>query len=105
MTDMPYSIYHKIDGNRIDLECGIPIGYEIEPQGQIRYGTMASTTYATADHVGSYENLEQTHRFIQHWIQENKFDLVGSPMEKYLTDPQQEPDESKWVTVIYYPVR
>lgn len=105
MTDMPYSIYHKIDGNRIDLEFGIPIDYEIEPQGQIRYGKMASKSYATADHIGSYENLEKTHSFIQRWISENGLTLDGSPMEKYQTDPQQQPDESKWVTVIYYPVR
>lgn len=105
MTDMPFAIYHKIDGNRIDLECGIPVDYGIDPQGGVLSGKMPSRTYAVADHIGSYENLDQTHSFIQRWIPENGLSLAGSPMEKYLTDPQQQPDESKWVTVIYYPVQ
>ncbi len=105
MTDMPFAIYHKIDGNRIDLECGIPVDYGIDPQGAVLSGKMPSRTYAVADHIGSYENLDQTHSFIQRWIPENGLSLAGSPMEKYLTDPQQQPDESKWVTVIYYPVQ
>ena len=104
-TDMPYAIYHKIDGTRIDLECGIPIDYQIEAEGNIQSGKMTSKTYAAADHVGSYSNLDKTHSFIQQWIQNNKFELAGSPMERYLTDPQRESDESKWVTAIYYPVR
>lgn len=105
MIDMPYAIYHKIDGTRIDLECLIPVDYGIEPQGKIMSGEMSSRMYATADHFGSYSNLEKTHSYIQKWIEDNDFDLAGSPMEKYLTDPQQVPDESKWVTAIYYPVR
>jgi len=105
MTDMPYAIYHKIDGNRIDLECGIPVDYSIETQEPVLSGKMPSRTYAAADHIGSYETLDQTHSFIQQWIPENGLTLAGSPMEKYLTNPQQQPDESKWVTVIYYPVR
>ncbi|MGQ7868160.1 SRPBCC family protein [Sunxiuqinia sp. sy24] len=104
MSNMPYAIYHKIDGTRIDLECGIPVDYKPEPQGNILTGTMPSKTYATADHFGSYDQLEQTHSFIQQWIKNNGFRLAGSPMEQYLTDPQKEPDESKWVTAIYYPI-
>ncbi|WP_430972409.1 SRPBCC family protein [Sunxiuqinia rutila] len=104
MTNMPYAIYHKIDGNLIDLECGIPVNSKVEAQENILTGTMPAKTYAAADHFGSYDHLEQTHSFIQKWIQNNELQLAGSPMEQYLTDPQKEPDESKWVTAIYYPV-
>jgi effector-binding domain-containing protein len=105
MTDTPYAIYHKIDGTMIDLECGIPVEYKTETNGDIISGVMPTKKYATADHFGSHETLGETHQFIQNWIVENGFELVGSPMEKYLTDPQKEPDVSKWVTAIYYPVK
>ena len=105
MTDMPYAIYHKMDGGLIDLECGIPVDKAIDPRGSILAGIMPGKTYASADHFGSYETLEKTHSFIQKWIQDNGFNLAGSPMEKYLTDPQKEPDQTKWVTAIYYPVQ
>jgi effector-binding domain-containing protein len=105
MTNMPYAIYHKIDGGLIDLECGIPVDKLIDATGNIMAGTTTEQTCASADHIGPYTNLEKTHGFIQNWIQDNGFSLAGSPMERYLTDPQQEPDESKWATAIYYPVQ
>lgn len=104
MANMPYAIYHKVDGDMIDLECGMPVDTVIEAQDNILTGTMPAGKCATADHIGPYSNLEKTHRFIQKWIQDNGFHLNGSPMERYLTDPQKEPDQSKWVTAIYYPV-
>ena len=104
-TDMPYAIYHQIDGTLVDLECGIPVDGTVVTEGEISSGKMPQKTYAEADHFGSYSNLEKTHNFIQQWITDNNFTLTGGPMEKYLTDPQQVPDESKWVTGVYYPVR
>jgi effector-binding domain-containing protein len=105
MTNMPYAIYHKIDGGLIDLECGIPVDTVIEGDNNFMAGTSTEKTCASANHIGPYTNLETTHTFIQNWIQHNDFNLSGSPMEMYLTDPQLEPDETKWVTVIYYPVQ
>lgn len=105
MSNMPYARYHQMDGTLIDLECGIPVNKTVDPQGNILTGTSSAKTCANADHIGPYNNLERTHSFIQQWIEDNDFDLAGAPMERYLTDPMQEPDESKWVTVIYYPVR
>lgn len=104
MTNMPYAIYHKIDGTMIDLECGIPVNEEVEPQGSVLAGTLPAEKCAEADHIGPYSNLGETHQFIQDWITKNGFHLNGSPMERYLTDPQKESDQSKWVTAIFYPV-
>ena len=104
MTDMPYAIYHSMDNGLIDLECGIPVDKVMETKGNIASGTAVAKTCANANHLGSYTNLEFTHSFLQNWIQNNGFNLTGSPMEHYLTDPEQEPDESKWITAIYYPI-
>jgi len=104
MTNMPYAIYHKIDGDMVDIECGIPIDKVVEQQDNILSGTVPATKCAEADHIGPYSTLEKTHQFIQDWIPKNGFHLAGSPMERYLTDPQKEPDQSKWITTIYYPV-
>ena len=104
MTDMPFAIYHKIDGDLIDLECGIPIAKTIESTGKIQSGTMAGRTYAEADHIGSYNSLSQTHEFIQKWLKDRNIALAGSPMEKYLTDPYELTDTAQWITAVFYPV-
>ncbi|MGD9930716.1 MAG: GyrI-like domain-containing protein [Mangrovibacterium sp.] len=104
MTDMPYAIYHKIDNGVIDLEAGIPVDRFTEPEGEVLAGNWEAGNYAQADHIGSYETLGETHEFIQQWITGHHFTISGGPMEKYLTDPQSEPNPKKWITAIYYPI-
>jgi effector-binding domain-containing protein len=41
---------------------------------------------------------------IQAWLEENARCVAGSPWEVYATDPGAEPDVSKWVTEVYYPL-
>ncbi|WP_163709932.1 SRPBCC family protein [Mangrovibacterium lignilyticum] len=104
MTDMPFAIYHKIDGDMIDLECGIPVAEKIDSTDKIHAGTMVSRTYVEADHIGSYNTLRQTHEFIQKWLKDHQITLAGSPMEKYLTDPYEVTDTAQWITAVFYPV-
>ena len=104
MADMPYAIYHKIDGDLIDLECGIPVLEKVESTTDIQAGTMPSRTYAEADHIGAYETLGQTHEFIQQWLKSHNIVMSGAPMEKYLTDPYQVTDTAQWITAVLYPV-
>jgi len=104
MADMPYAIYHKIDGDIIDLECGIPVLETIESTDNIQSGTMPARTYAEADHIGSYETLGKTHEFIREWLKVHDIPIAGAPMEKYLTDPHEVTDTSQWITAVFYPV-
>ena len=105
MTNAPFAIYHKIDGENIDIEIGIPVNRVPENLGDnIMAGELKDGKYVHADHFGSYEELEKTHSFIQNWMEKRKFIMTGSPMEQYLTDPMQEPDTTKWITAIYYPI-
>ncbi len=104
-TGSPYSIYHKIGNGTIDLEAGIPVNEVVSPDEGINTGIMKSKRYAWADHIGTYETLDQTHTFIQKWITKRNFRVDDGPMEQYLTDPQSTPDTSKWITAVYYPVQ
>ncbi len=104
MADMPFAIYHKIDGEMIELECGIPVMSLPFVDAPVKAGTLKSATYVEADHIGSYETLGDTHEFIQKWIQDRHFSMAGAPMEQYLTDPGQVSDQSQWITAIYYPI-
>jgi effector-binding domain-containing protein len=45
------------------------------------------------------------HEFMGEWLKHSEKELVGAVMEKYKTDPETEPDSSKWVTYIMYPIK
>ncbi|WP_297094941.1 GyrI-like domain-containing protein [uncultured Draconibacterium sp.] len=104
MAGMPFALYHLMDEENIDLECGIPIDADVEGNRTVKVATFPTTTCACLDFYGDYSNLQEGHIALQKWVEAHGFNLASAPMEIYLTDPQQEPDPAKWLTRICYPV-
>nr|WP_321354225.1 SRPBCC family protein [uncultured Draconibacterium sp.] len=104
MAGMPFAMYHLMDEENIDLECGIPIDADVEGNRTVKVATFPTTTCACLDFYGDYSNLQEGHIALQKWVEAHGFNLASAPMEIYLTDPQQEPDPAKWLTRICYPV-
>ena len=103
-TGMPYSVYYEMDETQIDVECGIPVTEVIEINEPFKSGTQNALNYAMLQYFGNYNQLENGHAQLQEWIKTHKFRLNGSPIEVYVTDPQDEPSPEKWQTNIYYPI-
>ncbi len=55
-------------------------------------------------HVGSYDTLETTYGEVVQWMTDHNLVPAGESWEFYLTDPNVEPDTSKWQTKIVWPV-
>jgi len=55
-------------------------------------------------HVGPYDTLSSTYEALQAWIETQGRTPATAMWEVYLTDPDQEPDPSKWRTEVYWPV-
>lgn len=54
------------------------------------------------DYQGPYENIEEAHLAMTDYLTEKKLTHVPPIVEEYLTDPEQEPDTTKWLTRIIY---
>ena len=102
---MPFSIYHSMDGDAIDLECGMPVASPTEGMGRVVAGELPAGTVATVTHMGPYDDLPQTWAALTEWIGSQGLQPAGAPWEVYVTDPGAEPDQSKWRTDIFFPVR
>lgn len=101
----PFAIYHEMEGERIDLECGIPITKMTESNEIIKTAVYHKRKCAALDYYGDYRQLEDAHTALQSWIEERRFKLAGSPLEFYITDPANESNPENWHTRILYPVR
>lgn len=104
VVGIPFALYHLMNEEEIDLECGIPITGEFEGNARIKAATLPALKCACIDFYGDYSNLEDGHKVLQKWVEAHEFNLVSAPMEFYLTDPNTEPDPEKWITRICYPV-
>ncbi len=104
-TGMPFSRYHSIDAESVDMECGLPVNSAIDGTDRIQSGELPGGAVATVVHKGPYEGLPQTWAALVKWIGAEGLRPAGAPWEVYLTDPGAEPDSSKWRTQIFFPVQ
>ena len=102
---MPLAIYHSMPGPTVELECAIPVASAMTGAGRVRAGELPAGTAATVTHVGPYDDLSQTWGALTEWMKSQSLEASGAPWEVYVTDPGAEPDQSKWRTDIFFPVR
>lgn len=105
---MPYSTYPAMEpdeqGNW-QVISGIPVTGPIQPEGDIMSFELPGGRAATITHIGPYEKLEQSYRTLGQWVEEHELTPAGAMWEVYLTDPSSEPDQAKWRTDIFFPVK
>ena len=77
----------------------------VEGTERVRPGELPAGQVATVTHMGPYEQLGQTWSALMKWMEEEGLQAAGAPWEVYVTDPGEEPDQSKWRTDIFFPIR
>lgn len=100
----PFARYHAF-GDIVDLEAGVMVADPIQPDGDVRPSSLPAGPAAIAVHAGPYETLGATYEAIQRWLQASGRQSNGGPWELYITDPSAEPDPSKWLTEVIFPLR
>ena len=56
------------------------------------------------DYYGPYENLGSAHETMDKYMTKNGLKVRYPVIEEYISDPMAEPDSTKWLTKVYYPV-
>lgn len=74
------------------------------PESFVQYGIPAGM-YLRATHVGSYEQLGETHTALRKTLSARNYVPNGNAWETYTVHPGIEPDTAKWETHVYYPVQ
>lgn len=100
----PFSIYHSILADEVELESGLPVAEALASKGRIEAGELPGGRVVITSHYGPYETLPRTHMDLYNWMMEQGLEVRGPFWEVYLTDPGEEPDPNKWRTDIVWPV-
>ena len=100
----PFACWHE-RGDRVDVEAGLMVKTAIEPDGDVKPGQLPGGPAVIAVHAGPYEGLKATYDAIEAWLARSERTASGAPWEIYLTDPSLEPNPTKWLTEIIYPVK
>ncbi len=98
-----YSSYNermKETFNNIDIY--VPIYTEPCPPDSIRY--FGDFKAASIVHIGKYSDIHLSYSKAIRWCQENKINLEGTAIEKYLIEPWSTNNEQNYVTEIFLPI-
>ncbi len=105
MAGMPMTVYPNWGGDSYEMECAIPVTEgALGDDQRIMLKSTAAGMAVKAVHMGDYHKLDVTHAEVDRYVTDHNLTATGAPFEVYVTDPGNEPDTSKWVTHIYYPV-
>ena len=107
----PFWKYNVIDMARnLEVEAGVPVAQRLTGDGRVIAGVLPAGRYVTLCHVGAPETLAAATASLLDWAAAKGlvFDMSPSPegerwggrLEIYLTDPRDEPDMSKWETLL-----
>jgi effector-binding domain-containing protein len=99
-----FAIYHKWSESEIEMEPGITVDKAGKDDGDVKPLELKAVKVMKLDYYGDYPGTEKAHYFLDEWAKKNNVNIVGAPWEEYVTDPMSEPDTSKWLTRIFYPV-
>jgi effector-binding domain-containing protein len=100
----PFTRYHAIEGDRVDLEAGLPVRSVLPPKDEIRPGELPGGEAAVATHLGPYEGLPATGAALAKWVAARGRIAAGPNWELYVADPGVEPNPAKWRTEIVKPL-
>jgi effector-binding domain-containing protein len=109
----PFFKYNVIDMAReLEMEAGVPVATATGGDDQVVAGVLPAGRYATLTHVGHPSELMAATKALLDWAAEQGLiwdvtpgedgDRWAARLENYLTDPEQEPDMSKWVTQLAF---
>jgi effector-binding domain-containing protein len=106
----PFMRYSVIDmADKMDIELGWPVAAFLTGNGRINADVLPAGRYASLIYTGVENGIKGNGVLIK-WAEENdlawdrwddeKGDAFASRVEFYLTDPDDEPDMSKWETEV-----
>ena len=98
LSGRPLARYRR-NGSAVEVEAGFPVAHPVEPSGQVLPSRLPAGPVVTVLHVGPRDQVEAAYAAARAWMEEQQLELVGTPWECYL----DEPDAPRPRTAVYLP--
>ena len=101
--------YNIVDMERkLEVDVCVPVAENVQGEGQIISDLLPAGTYAMTLHIGHPDELEQVTAKLLAWAEEKGIrwkmngDRWSGRVEWYYSDPETEPDMTKWETELAF---
>lgn len=103
-ADAPFTAYHNLDMQNLDVEMGFPVARLLPEKGGIKAGEIPQSKFISCMYKGAYAGMEQLYNEMFKWIAENGYEQVGVYYEYYYNSPADVP-ESELLTKVVMPIK
>ncbi|GAB4247035.1 MAG: hypothetical protein Kow0027_08490 [Saprospiraceae bacterium] len=107
MAGHPTGLYYSYDveSGTTDMAAAVPVenGANVSGDG-IQVVEIPAGKALLIEYYGDYNGIGAAHEAMDAYIAKNGLTQGTPVIEEYVTDPGQEPDTSKWLTRVYYPI-
>ena len=101
----PWYTHHlRMDPEIFDFEIGVPISTPISPTGRVEAGQLPAARVARTIYSGDYAGLPDAWAEFDAWIAAEGHTTAPDLWERYLTDPETNPDPATWRTELSRPL-
>jgi len=110
----PLYIYRHVGDpdEPVDLTVAVPIANPVVPTDGLSLGALPAGPYVVGRYTGHPDKIAHVHQEVRAWAQQHghRLDALRDDAgqlwtghaEHFLTDPEAEPDRSKWVTDLLF---
>ena len=100
------AVYHSITPDELVLSAGMEVGDGFEPREPLALLELGGCEAGMIEHFGPYlfADFRHTQAQLERGLAEHGRTPRGTVIERYLTLPAAEPDQSKWHTEIWLPL-
>jgi effector-binding domain-containing protein len=105
MAGPPFAIWYEWEGDMMEFDNAIPISKKIKGTNEIVPIKTYGGKVAYVMHTGDYESTQHSWMALENFVKGNNLETNGDPYEVYIKGPETEPDSTKWLTELYWPVK
>ncbi len=100
------AVYHSIGEDELVLSAGMEVADDFTPREPLALLELGGCDAAMADHFGPYvfDDFRRTQANLEAEVSAIGHEPRGIVIERYLTVPDAEPDQSKWHTELWLPL-
>ncbi|MFR0822042.1 MAG: MerR family transcriptional regulator [Clostridia bacterium] len=104
-----YCFVNYLDGEHKEKDVHIRYVQAVEKMGKetqtIHFQKLEPVQAVCIYHKGAYENLSKAYGYIMKWVEENDYEMIDFPRERYIDGMWNKENVDEWLTEIQVPVK
>jgi len=103
-TGYPMLNITGLSNGQKQVEVAIPTDRQLKDEGVFYSRKLVPGHYLMAEVKGGVHAIDSARTQMQNYVNDYQKTVMAIPFQSLVTDRSKEPDESRWITRIYYPV-